>query len=75
VNAIAIANRVGASSTLRSEADEAIDQWSWQLLQIATDRAASDPAAAIAIAQKIPSGTAAYTQAQQQIQQWRQSTL
>lgn len=70
--AIAIANRVAPASSLRAEADEAIDQWSWQLLQIATNRATSDPVAAIAIAQKIPTSAAAYTQAQQQIQEWRQ---
>jgi len=71
-SAIAAADRVSPSSSLRTEADQAIDQWSWQLLQIATDLAtAADFGRAIAIAQQIPSGSAAYSQAQKQIKEWQ----
>lgn len=71
--AIAKADQVAPSSPLRGEADDAIDRWSWQLLQLAVDRAeANDIRTAIAIAQKIPSGAAATTQAQQQIKEWQQ---
>ncbi len=71
--AIAKADQVVPSSPLRGAADDAIDRWSWQLLQLAVDRAGvNDVRNAIAIAQKIPPGAAATTQAQQQIKEWQQ---
>lgn len=72
VAAIERADQVAASTNLRSTADGLIDQWSWQLFEYAQQLASSDLQKAIAIAQRIPSGTEAYTQAQQQIQIWKQ---
>lgn len=69
--AIQLANQVSGISNFRSEADSAMDDWSRQILQIAESRAAYDPAGAIAIAQKIPQRTAAFDDAQQQIQTWK----
>lgn len=69
-SAIQVANQVPNSSNLRSEANAAISQWSWQLYQQAESRAGSDLPGAIAIAQRIPAGSPAYPQAQQQIQAW-----
>jgi soluble cytochrome b562 len=69
--AIEIAQQVPSSNPARSEANQAIDQWSYQLLQMAQSQAQLNPAAAIAIAERIPANTAAYTTAQQQIQTWR----
>lgn len=72
-SAIKTANQVDELSSLRVEADQAIDRWSQQILNIARKRAKSDPAGAIAIAQQVPTFTGAYTDAQFQIQTWRES--
>ncbi|MFM7426559.1 MAG: chromosome segregation ATPase [Elainella sp.] len=69
--AIEIAQQVPNSNPARLEANQAIDQWSYQLLQMAQSQAQLNPAAAIAIAERIPANTAAYATAQQQIQSWR----
>ncbi len=53
---------------------EAINQWSYQLLSMAQDRAAYDLQGAMNIAAQIPSGTGAYSDARAQLQNW-QSTL
>ncbi|ASC72363.1 uncharacterized protein XM38_033200 [Halomicronema hongdechloris C2206] len=54
-------------------AQDRIDQWSEDILVIARARAAQGRfAAAIAAAELIPEGTAAYDQAQQELQNWRQ---
>lgn len=72
VEAIGLARQVPGSSPLRSQASQAVDQWSQQILDIALGQASSgDFPGAIATAQKVPSGTVAYGQAQSQISQWR----
>jgi hypothetical protein len=70
-NAIQLANQITRPAALRSEATAAIHEWSMQLLQLAQQQATSNPAAAIAIAQRIPSGTTAYSEAQTQIATWQ----
>lgn len=72
-NAIRTAQSVSGSSTTGSSAREAVNRWSYQLLSLAQERSQSDIPGAIAIAQRIPSGTAAYGEAQRQIQTWQQS--
>ncbi len=72
-NAIQVAGRVPRSSSLRAEADTAIDRWSQQLLDTARNQATSDLAAAIGLAQRIPSGAQVYREAQSQIETWKQS--
>lgn len=75
VAAIQRAEQVPADSGYQAEAAAAINQWSWQLLQIAQGRAsAADVNGAIAIAQQIPSGTDAHAQAQQLIETWQKLT-
>ncbi len=71
--AIRVADQVPAASTLRSDADNAINEWSVQLLQVAQSQAAYDIPGAIAIAQKIPSRAGIYAEAQQNIQIWKRS--
>jgi hypothetical protein len=71
-SAIQIAEQVPANSPERQEADRMIEQWSYQILQIAEDQAQFDPSDAIAIAESVPAGTGAYSAAQQSIQSWRQ---
>lgn len=72
--AIRQAQLVPRSSPLRSEVREAINQWSYQLLSMAQDRAAYDLQGAMSIVAQIPSGTSAYSDARAQLQNW-QNTL
>lgn len=72
-SAIQAARRVSNSSSVSSSAKEAINRWSYQLLAMAQERANSDLQAAIRIAEGIPSGTSAYSDAQRLIRAWRQS--
>jgi hypothetical protein len=69
--AIQQADGVGAASPYRREAQQLMDTWSQQIFQASVSQAASDVSGAIATAQKIPPGTAAFPQAQRQIQFWR----
>ncbi|HLO46800.1 MAG TPA: hypothetical protein VK211_00005, partial [Kamptonema sp.] len=71
--AILLANQVPESSGLRSQAEEAIDNWSQQILAIGQSLSASDLRGAIAILRKIPSGTRVYEEARSQIQAWEES--
>ena len=71
--AITAANQVPASSALRSDADNAINEWSAQLLQVARSQAVYDVSGAIAVAQKIPSRSSVYAEAQQEIQAWKKT--
>lgn len=71
--AIRRADGVGISSPFRREAQQLMDVWSQLILQASISQAGTDVSGAIATAQKIPMGTAAYEQAQLQIQTWRRS--
>ncbi len=70
-NAIQLANGIPASSSLKSEANNAVNQWSQQLLQVAKTQAGGDVQGAISLAERIPSKATAYTEAQQLIQSWK----
>jgi hypothetical protein len=72
VQAIQLANRVSSRNTLRLDVNIAIDQWSQQLLQMARSQSEVDVAKAIDTANLIPSGSSAYTDAQEQIRTWQQ---
>jgi hypothetical protein len=72
-NAIKAAAQVPSSSALRSDADNAINEWSTQLLQVAKSQAVYDVPGAIAVAQKIPSRSSVYAEAQQEIQIWKKA--
>ncbi len=72
-SAIETANQISAQSPLRTEAQRAIDRWGAQMLDLAARQVAVDKAQAIAIAQQIPTVSAAYDAAQQKIQFWQQS--
>lgn len=71
--AIRLANKVSDRSALRNDVNPAIDQWSQQLFDIARSQSESDIERAIQTARLIPRGTAAYTEARQQIRTWRES--
>ncbi len=72
LGAIQAAARVPKSSSLRSQARLAMDNWSGQMLEVAQSIATSDLRRAIAIAKVIPDNTSAYGSAQNFIQQWQQ---
>lgn len=74
IAAIRQAQLLPRSSGLQAEVREAINQWSYQLLSMAQDRAAYDLQGAMNIAAQIPSGTSAYSDARAQLQNW-QNTL
>lgn len=72
-SAISLALQVPDSSSLSSQATEAIDEWSQRILAIGVEQSSSDVAGAIATLKKIPSGSRAFEQARSQIQVWEQS--
>jgi len=72
VNAIQLADQIAPSSNLGTDAANAINEWSWQLLAVARSQAKYDLPGAIGIAQKVPARASAYREAQSQIQTWNQ---
>ncbi len=72
-SAISLALQVPDSSSLSSQATEAIDEWSQRILAIGVEQSSSDVAGAIATLKKIPSGSRAFEQARSQIQVWEES--
>lgn len=72
VAAIEMASQVPSDNPARIEADRVIDQWSYQILQLAQSQAGFNLREAIAIAGQVPPNTRAYPAAQQSIQNWRQ---
>ncbi len=71
--AISLARQVPDSSSLRSQASQAIEEWSQRILAIGMEESSSDLAGAIAILKKIPAGTRSFDEARSQIQVWQQS--
>ncbi len=69
--AIRTADRVPDQAPQRVQADEAIEDWSDQLLQIALERSGYDLVGAIEVAEQVPPGTLAYEEAQANIRNWR----
>lgn len=72
LGAIQAAARVPRSSSLRSQARLAMDNWGGQMLEVAQSIATSDLRRAISIANAIPSNTSSYSAAQNLVQQWQQ---
>jgi hypothetical protein len=71
--AIQTARKIPVSSLSSSEAQEAINRWSSQLLSMAQDVAANDRQKAIGLAQIIPPTADVYQSAQAQIDTWQGS--
>ncbi|GAX36501.1 chromosome segregation ATPase [Nodularia sp. NIES-3585] len=69
--AIGLADRVPRNSTLRMDANIAINQWSQQLLDIARSQGEVNIPSAIETAKLIPRSSSVYSAAQQQIQNWQ----
>ena len=71
IRAINLAQGVPNSSPDWSFAQQAVNEWSWDVLGVAESTAYSNPTEAVNIAQQIPPGTAAYPAAQQRLQEWQ----
>lgn len=71
--AISLALQVPDSSSLSSQATEAIDEWSQRILAIGVEQSSSDLAGAIATLKKIPSRSRVFEQARSQIKVWEES--
>ncbi|MDB9313056.1 hypothetical protein PN462_08075 [Spirulina sp. CS-785/01] len=69
-SAIISARQIADNTQIVPQRDEAIRQWSYQILQQAQGRAQFSIREAITIAQAIPPNTPAYNAAQQQITAW-----
>lgn len=72
-SAIETANQIPVESSLRDNAQQAMNDWGKKILNIAIRRANNDRTEAIAIAQQIPSASSAYEAAQKQIRDWQGS--
>lgn len=71
--AIEVAKKVPASEAGYDIAQESIDKWSLEILQLAKNRANNKQySSAITTATLAPEGTAAYAEAQKLIKQWQQ---
>lgn len=73
VAAIGMAREVPEGSPQYSEAQQALNRWSWDLLRLAETEAPYSLSRAIEIARRVPSRTEAYAAAQLKIQQWQSS--
>lgn len=71
--AIALAGRIPSGSSLRWQAETAINDWSQRILAIGLDQAQSDVPGAIATLSKIPPQAKAYEEARSQIRAWQRS--
>ena len=70
-DAILVANRVPENSASYRQALVAINQWSWDILNLAETEAPYNLEKAIEMAEQIPPQTQAYDQAQIRIRAWR----
>ena len=70
VQAIRLAQDVPQSSQRWGEAQDMIDQWSWDILRTAELEASRSLPSAIDVARQVPPRTAAYASAQLRIEEW-----
>ena len=69
--AIRTANEVSNDTPQRAEADNQIDRWSEQLLQLAVERSSYDIIGAIEMAESIPANTSVSESARSYIKFWK----
>ncbi|MGF1539994.1 MAG: chromosome segregation ATPase [Pleurocapsa sp.] len=70
--AISIARQVATRSSLRSQVADNVASWSWEILDLAQQASRTSLSRALAIAEQVPSGTPAHSEAQIQMQRWRE---
>ncbi len=74
ISAIAVVRKIPSSTDVSSQAKQALDRWSFQLLSQAQSLASrSLLAEAVKLARMIPADSAAYSSAQSQINLWNRS--
>ena len=71
VNAIRLAQTIPDSSPQKSEANQALTRWSWDIFRMAESEAQYNPGRAIELAEAVPAQTEAYAEAQLKLRQWR----
>ena len=69
--AIQVAQQVPDGSAQKSEANQALSRWSWDMLRLAESEAQISLNRAIDIAQQVPPRTEAYAQAQLRLREWQ----
>ena len=69
--AIKLARQVSSASSLHSQMIDNVSRWSWQILDLARQASENSLSKALVIAEQVPLGTAAYDEAQTQMQTWR----
>lgn len=72
VQAIAVARRASASSSVRTQLVQDINFWAGQILSLARQASNNSLEQAIAIARQVPSGTTSFIVAQKEIQNWQE---
>jgi hypothetical protein len=73
VEAIELAQAIPNSSPQKTEANQALTRWSWDILRMAETEAQYNLDRAIDIAESVPTQTEAYAQAQLRLREWRSS--
>ena len=69
--AISLAQTIPENSDDWAAAQQAMNRWSWVLLEMAEDAASRDVSRAIEIAEQIPPRTEAYAEAQLRLREWQ----
>jgi hypothetical protein len=70
-DAIRLAQAVPDGSPQKTEANQALTRWSWDLFRMAETEAQYNLQRAIEIAETVPTQTEAYAEAQLRLRQWR----
>ena len=73
VTAISLAQAIPENSEDWAAAQQAMNRWSWALLEIAENTAVRDVSQGIEIAEQIPPRTEAYAEAQLRLREWQVS--
>jgi hypothetical protein len=71
VSAIRLAQAIPDSSAEKTEANQALTRWSWDIFRMAETEAQYSLQRAIDIAEKVPAQTEAYAEAQLKLREWR----
>jgi len=73
VEAIELAQAIPNRSSQKTEANQALTRWSWDILRMAETEAQYNLNRAIDMAESVPAQTEAYAQAQLKLREWRSS--
>lgn len=71
VEAIQLAQTIPDNSSQKTEANQALTRWSWDIFRMAETEAQYNLDRAIEIAERVPAQTEAYAEAQLKLREWR----